>query len=59
MKKSQLLTKVTELLESGAVVVTGADIKDGVAERIQVYFGAEGEAQVPDGTGFKRCQCPA
>ena len=44
MKKSQLLTKVTELLESGAVVVTGADIKDGVAERIQVYFGAEGEA---------------
>lgn len=44
MRKSQLLTKVTELLESGAVVVTGADIKDGVAERIQVYFGAEGEA---------------
>ena len=44
MKKSQLLTKVTELLESGAVVVTGADIKDGVAERIQVYFGTEGEA---------------
>ena len=44
MKKSQLLAKVTELLESGAVVVTGADIKDGVAERIQVYFGAEGEA---------------
>ena len=44
MKKSQLLTKVTEILESGAVVITGADIKDGVAERIQVYFGAEGEA---------------
>lgn len=44
MKKSQLLGKVTELLESGAVIITGADIKDGVVERIQLYFGAEGEA---------------
>ena len=44
MKKSQLPDKAKELLESGAVLVTGADIIDGVAERIQVYFASDGEA---------------
>ena len=44
MKKSQLPEKAKELLGNGAVLITGADIKDGVAERIQVYFADEGEA---------------
>ena len=44
MKKNQLPEKAKELLESGAVLITGADIKDSVAERIQVYFASEGEA---------------
>jgi hypothetical protein len=44
MKKSLLSGKAKELLEKGSVIVTGADIIDGVAERIQVYFGADGEA---------------
>ena len=44
MKKSQMPEKAAELLESGAVLITGADIKDGVVERIQVYFGSEKEA---------------
>lgn len=44
MKKSQLPEKAKELLESGAVIITGADIKSGVSERIQVYFASEGEA---------------
>ena len=44
MKKSQLSAKAAELLESGAVIVTGADIQAGVLERAQVYFAADGEA---------------
>ena len=44
MKKSQLFTKAAELLESGAVIVTGADIQAGVLERAQVYFASDGEA---------------
>ena len=44
MKKSQLFAKAAELLESGAVIVTGADVNDGVLERAQVYFGSDGEA---------------
>ena len=45
MKKNQLSDKAAELLNSGAVVITGADIdRNGVAERIQVYFSADGEA---------------
>ena len=44
MKKSQLPEKAKELLENGSVLITGADIKDGVVERIQVYFADEGEA---------------
>ena len=44
MKKSQLPEKAKELLENGSVLITGADIKEGVVERIQVYFADEGEA---------------
>ncbi|MBO7330032.1 MAG: hypothetical protein J6W00_14820 [Lentisphaeria bacterium] len=44
MKKSQLPEKAKELLESGAVLITGVDIIDGIAERIQVYFADENEA---------------
>ena len=44
MKKSLLLSKATELLESGAVIITGVDVKDGIMERAQVYFSSENEA---------------
>lgn len=44
MKKNQLPEKAKELLEKGSVLITGADIKDGVVERIQVYFADDGEA---------------
>ncbi|MBR7121083.1 MAG: hypothetical protein IKC94_02445 [Lentisphaeria bacterium] len=44
MKKSQLPEKAAELLENGSVLITGADVKDGVVERIQVYFADDGEA---------------
>lgn len=45
MKKSQLFAKAAELLESGAVIVTGADVRSsGVLERAQVYFASDGEA---------------
>lgn len=44
MKKNQLPDKAKELLENGSVLITGADVKDGVAERIQVYFADDGEA---------------
>lgn len=44
MKKSQMPEKAKEVLENGAVLITGADIKDGVVERIQVYFADNGEA---------------
>lgn len=45
MKKNQLPDKAAELLDAGAVLITGADIGgDGVVERIQVYFASDGEA---------------
>ena len=44
MKKSQLPEKAKELLEKGAVLITGADYINGAAERIQVYFADDGEA---------------
>ena len=44
MKKSQLPEKAKELLENGSVIISGADIADGVAERIQVNFADAGEA---------------
>lgn len=44
MKKSQLPEKAKELLENGAVLITGADYINGAAERIQVYFADDGEA---------------
>ncbi len=44
MKKNLLLGKAVEILESGAVIITGADIADGIMERVQVYFNADGEA---------------
>ena len=44
MKKNQLPEKAKELLENGSVIITGTDIKDGIVERIQVYFADDGEA---------------
>ena len=44
MKKSLLLGKAAEILESGAIIITGADIDNGVMEKVQVYFNADGEA---------------
>ena len=45
MKKSLMPCRAKELLESGAVLVTGADMgPNRVAERIQVYFASGGGA---------------
>ena len=40
----ELTQKAEELMKKEAVLVTAAEYKDGVAERIQVYFWDEREA---------------
>ena len=37
-KAQQLAGKAAELMKKDAVVVTAAEIKDGVVRKIQVYF---------------------
>jgi len=43
MKLDKLVAKATEILESGAPIVTGAEIRSGVVERVQLYFRSEKE----------------
>ena len=44
MKSTKLLDRISEVLKTGAPVVTAADIKHGVVQRVQLYFESEGEA---------------
>ncbi len=39
-----IIDKAREILTAEAVVITAADIADGVIERLQVYFWSDGEA---------------
>ena len=39
-----ITAKARELLAAEAVIVTACDVKDGVIERLQVYFWSEGQA---------------
>ena len=40
----QLAAKAAELLKKDAVIITAAEIKHGIVNRIQVYFWSDGEA---------------
>ena len=39
-----IVAKAKELLTAEAVVITAADIENGVLERLQVYFWSDGQA---------------
>jgi hypothetical protein len=39
-----IVAKARELLAAEAVIVTACDLKDGVIERLQVYFWSENQA---------------
>ena len=39
-----IVAKAREILTAEAVVITAADIKDGVIEALQVYFWSDGQA---------------
>ena len=39
-----LLERAGEILKSEAVIISAADIKDGVLQQVQLYFESEGQA---------------
>ena len=43
-KISKTVERAREIFKAGAVIITAADIKDGVMERVQLYFESEGQA---------------
>ena len=44
MSNSKLIEKAKEILKSEAVIISAADIKEGVMESVQLYFESEGQA---------------
>lgn len=43
-KIEKSVERAREIFKQGAVIITAAEIKNGVMERVQLYFGSEGEA---------------
>lgn len=41
---SKITERAKEILKSEAVIITAADLKDGVMEQVQLYFESEGQA---------------
>ena len=41
---SKTAERAKEILKSEAVIITAADIKEGVMEQVQLYFESEGQA---------------
>ena len=41
---SKAAERAKEILKSEAVIITAADLKDGVMEQVQLYFESEGQA---------------
>ena len=41
-KIEKSVERAKEIFQKGAVVITAADIKNGVMERVQLYFGSDG-----------------
>ena len=41
---SKALEKIAAALKSGSPIITAADVKHGVMEKVQLYFEADGEA---------------
>ena len=48
MSNSKLIERAREILKSEAVIISAADIKEGIMEQIQLYFESDGR---------KRCCC--
>lgn len=44
MSNSKIIDRAAEILRSEAVIITAADIKDGVIQQVQLYFESEGES---------------
>ena len=43
-KINKTVERAREIFKAGAVIITAADIKDGVMERVQLYFESERQA---------------
>ena len=44
MSNSKLIERAREILKSEAVIISAADIKEGIMEQIQLYFESDGQA---------------
>ncbi|MBR2374440.1 MAG: hypothetical protein IKA87_09460 [Lentisphaeria bacterium] len=44
MSNTKITERAKEILRSAAVIVTAADIKDGIIQQVQLYFESEGQA---------------
>ncbi len=44
MSNSKLIERAREILKSEAVIISAADIREGVMEQIQLYFESDGQA---------------
>ena len=44
MSNSKLIERAREILKSEAVIISAADIREGVMEQIQLYFESDGQS---------------
>ena len=44
MSNSKLIERAREILKSEGVIISAADIREGVMEQIQLYFESDGQA---------------